>query len=90
MSTFIKNGSPSLAKRIEKEITSEAVKEDKKVQHALKELHNLEKADKKATKVRLGARNQVWSLIRVGSRELIRQRKRWTRLSTRKTPRSGP
>ena len=53
MSTFIKNSSPSLAKRIEKEITNEAIKEDKKVQHALQELHNLEKADKKATKVRV-------------------------------------
>ncbi|RXW15991.1 hypothetical protein EST38_g9859 [Candolleomyces aberdarensis] len=50
MSTFVKNTSPSLAKRIEKEITNEAVKEDKAVKHALKELAHIEKKDNKASK----------------------------------------
>jgi hypothetical protein len=52
MSTFVKNTSPSLAKRIEKEITHEAVKEDKAVKHALKDLAHLEKKDHQASKVR--------------------------------------
>ncbi|KAJ2916485.1 hypothetical protein MD484_g3901, partial [Candolleomyces efflorescens] len=50
MSTFVKSTSPSLAKRIEKEITHEAVKEDKAVKHALKDLAHLEKKDHKASK----------------------------------------
>ncbi|KAF5333737.1 hypothetical protein D9611_002356 [Ephemerocybe angulata] len=50
MSTFIKNTSPTIAKRIEKDIANEAVKEDKSVKHALKELAHLEKQDNKAHK----------------------------------------
>jgi len=51
MSTIIQNTSPSVAKRIEKEITHEATKEERMVKTALKELARLEKEDKSAQKV---------------------------------------
>lgn len=86
MSTFIQSTSPSLAKRIEKEITHEAVKEDKAVKHALKELGHLEKKDNKASKVC----SNVFTSARCSFEPFSKRTLRKKRLKRRSGKRSRP